>query len=63
MLGVVLSDYYLVRGRTLQLDDLYSKDPKGQYWYQVGRGGREMSAVVGRQYPTKMVGIFLGYEH
>ena len=38
MLGVVLADYYLVRGRMLQLNDLYSKDVKGQYWYQVGRG-------------------------
>jgi purine-cytosine permease-like protein len=41
MLGVVLADYYLVRGRTLQLDDLYSRNVKGQYWYQVGaKGGK-----------------------
>eukprot|EP00878_Enallax_costatus_P034071 GHUV01037683.1.p2 GENE.GHUV01037683.1~~GHUV01037683.1.p2 ORF type:complete len:102 (-),score=17.25 GHUV01037683.1:24-329(-) len=35
--GVVMADYYLVRGRQLSIDDLYSMETTGQYWYK-GRG-------------------------
>jgi NCS1 family nucleobase:cation symporter-1 len=37
VVGVVLADYYLVRGRVLDMDDLYSMSPSGRYWYQVRR--------------------------
>jgi NCS1 family nucleobase:cation symporter-1 len=38
VVGVVLADYYLVRGRQLSIDELYSMSPSGQYWYQVRPG-------------------------
>lgn len=37
VVGVVLADYYMVRGRMLNIDDLYSMEPTAQYWYQVSR--------------------------
>jgi NCS1 family nucleobase:cation symporter-1 len=38
VVGVVLTDYYIIRGRKLDVDALFSSSPKGAYWYQVGRG-------------------------
>lgn len=41
--GIVLSDYYLVRGTHLNVRDLYSMDPQGEYYYF---GGYNLAAVV-----------------
>lgn len=35
VVGVVLADYYVVRDRRLDIDDLYSMETTGRYWYQV----------------------------
>lgn len=35
VVGVVMTDYYIVRGRVLDVDALFSSSPKGAYWYQV----------------------------
>lgn len=35
VVGVVLADYYLIRGRQLDVDALFSSSPQGAYWYQV----------------------------
>lgn len=35
VVGVVLTDYYCVRGRQLDVDALFSSSPQGAYWYQV----------------------------
>lgn len=43
VVGVVLADYYLVRKRQLDVDDLYSMDPGGRYWYQ---GGYNVAALL-----------------
>jgi NCS1 family nucleobase:cation symporter-1 len=36
VVGVVMTDYYVIRGRRLDVDDLFSSSPEGAYWYQVG---------------------------
>lgn len=36
VVGVVLTDYYVIRRRTLDVDALFSSSPDGAYWYQVG---------------------------
>ncbi|WIA16169.1 hypothetical protein OEZ85_012883 [Tetradesmus obliquus] len=43
VVGVVLADYYLIRKRVLAIDDLYSMDPAGRYWYQ---GGYNVAALL-----------------
>lgn len=36
VVGVVLTDYYVIRGRRLDVDDLFSSSEQGRYWYKVG---------------------------
>mmetsp|Transcript_1725 Transcript_1725/g.4396 ORF Transcript_1725/g.4396 Transcript_1725/m.4396 type:complete len:343 (-) Transcript_1725:159-1187(-) len=40
--GILLSDYFLVRQRTLDIDALYSTDPRQPYWYT---GGVNLAAI------------------
>jgi cytosine/uracil/thiamine/allantoin permease len=35
VVGVVMTDYYVIRGRKLDVDALFSSSPQGSYWYQV----------------------------
>jgi NCS1 family nucleobase:cation symporter-1 len=42
--GVLIADYWLLRGRTLSLPDLY--DPNGEYSYSSGINWRAMAALV-----------------
>ena len=39
----MLTDYFLLRGRKLDVDALYSSDSAGKYWY---RGGYNIAALV-----------------
>lgn len=41
--GIILSDYYLVRGTNLNIKDLYSLRPNGDYYYS---GGYNLSSMV-----------------
>lgn len=34
--GVLIADYFLVKRRQVNVDDLYSMEPTGRYWYQKG---------------------------
>lgn len=34
--GIILVDYFILRGRVLDIDALYSCNPHGQYWYYRG---------------------------
>jgi NCS1 family nucleobase:cation symporter-1 len=44
--GVMIVDYWLIRRQRLDLVDLYSADPNGQYWYTAGFNWRAIAAVV-----------------
>jgi NCS1 family nucleobase:cation symporter-1 len=44
--GVMIVDYWLIRRQRLDLVDLYSADPNGQYWYTAGFNWRALAAVV-----------------
>lgn len=41
VVGVVMTDYFLLRGRVLDVDGLYSSSPSGPYWYQVRLAGQD----------------------
>jgi len=50
VVGVVLADYYLIRGRQLDIDALFSSSSQGAYWYQVR---------LHSSYCTAFAGIFI----
>lgn len=36
LFGILISDYYLVRRQRIAVDDLYTMQPSGRYWYRNG---------------------------
>lgn len=40
--GIILADYYLIRGTRLSVSELYSLSPSGEYYYS---GGYNLSAL------------------
>lgn len=46
LFGILIADYYLVRGQRVKVDDLYSMSPKGEYWYRNGYNRRAIAALV-----------------
>ncbi|PGH13753.1 hypothetical protein AJ79_03452 [Helicocarpus griseus UAMH5409] len=46
MTGIMLADYFLIRRRKLKLDDLYTGDVEGIYWYWRGFNWRALVAFI-----------------
>lgn len=46
LFGILIADYYLVRGQRVKVDDLYSMSPGGEYWYRNGYNRRAIAALV-----------------
>ncbi|KAH7025154.1 permease for cytosine/purines, uracil, thiamine, allantoin-domain-containing protein [Microdochium trichocladiopsis] len=46
LIGVMLSDYYVIRKGNYFIEDLYSTDPKGRYYYTKGFNLRAYAAYV-----------------
>ncbi|KAG6500890.1 purine-uracil permease NCS1-like [Zingiber officinale] len=44
--GIVIADYYLVKGMELDVSALYSEDPRSRYYYQGGCNAAAMAALV-----------------
>ena len=44
--GVMIADYYVVRGRTLDVDGLYADGEGGAYWYQGGWNPKAFACVL-----------------
>lgn len=44
--GLIICDYYLIRKQTLDIDSLYTEDPRGAYWYSNGFNLRAIVALV-----------------
>jgi NCS1 family nucleobase:cation symporter-1 len=51
--GIILADYYLVKRRHLDVDQLYSDSPNGPYFYRRGWNLRAIAAFI----PAAMVSI------
>ncbi|OJD20027.1 hypothetical protein AJ78_00043 [Emergomyces pasteurianus Ep9510] len=49
--GIMLADYHLVRRQKLKLDDLYTGDPEGIYWYWHGLNWRALVAFISGMWP------------
>ncbi|WP_454689983.1 NCS1 family nucleobase:cation symporter-1 [Achromobacter aloeverae] len=46
LFGILVADYYLVRKRHIVLDDLFTRDPGGAYWYRKGYNPAAIKALV-----------------
>lgn len=44
--GIILADYYLIHGTNLSINDLYSLNPRGAYYYSGGYNLAAMAALV-----------------
>lgn len=44
--GIILADYYLVKRREISVDDLFSDQPGGTYWYTNGVNWRAVQSVI-----------------
>jgi len=45
VIGIILSDYYIVRKRELDLDSLYQKGERSAYWYKGGWNPAALAAL------------------
>ncbi|EPF20069.1 MULTISPECIES: NCS1 family nucleobase:cation symporter-1 [Cedecea] len=46
LFGILLADFYLVKGGTIHVDDLFNDTPKGRYWYSKGFNPKAIIALV-----------------
>ncbi|MGN2483222.1 NCS1 family nucleobase:cation symporter-1 [Acinetobacter calcoaceticus] len=46
LFGVLLADFYLVKKQKIVVDDLYTLDPKGLYWYKNGYNRSAFYALI-----------------
>lgn len=44
--GIMLADYFVLRGRKLDVDALYSNEPGRAYWYRSGYNLAALAALV-----------------
>lgn len=44
--GLIICDYYVIRRQHIDLDSLYTEDPRGKYWYSNGFNLRAIAALV-----------------
>lgn len=44
--GIVICEYFFVRRQRLDLEHLYTADPRGKYWYRRGFNPRAIAALV-----------------
>lgn len=46
LFGILIADYYLVKGQSVKVDDLYTMSPRGAYWYDGGYNRTAIAALV-----------------
>lgn len=46
LFGILIADFYLVRKQQISVDDLYTMDPKGAYWYSKGYNPKAIIAFI-----------------
>jgi NCS1 family nucleobase:cation symporter-1 len=46
LFGILISDYYLVRRQRIAVDDLYTMQPSGRYWYRNGYNSAALITLV-----------------
>lgn len=50
--GIILVDYFILKGRVLDIDALYSGSPHGQYWYYEGYNISALASLLAGMAPV-----------
>lgn len=58
----MLADYHIIRRHKLKLNDLYTGDPDGIYWYWHGFNWRALIAFISGIWPLFREFIFLLFK-
>ena len=53
LFGILLTDFYLIRKQKIEVEDLYTTDPNGTYWYSNGWNPKAVMALI----PAVIVGV------
>jgi NCS1 family nucleobase:cation symporter-1 len=46
LFGILLADFYLIKGGRVYVDDLFDDTPKGRYWYRGGFNPKAIGALL-----------------
>ncbi|WP_130803006.1 NCS1 family nucleobase:cation symporter-1 [Acinetobacter ihumii] len=46
LFGILIADYYIVKKQKIVVDDLYSVNPHGEYWYHNGYNPKAIAALI-----------------
>ncbi|WP_304169486.1 NCS1 family nucleobase:cation symporter-1 [Lonsdalea britannica] len=57
LFGILLADFYLIKGGKVHVDDLFNATPQGRYWYRRGFNPNAILALI----PAVAIGLFIGF--
>lgn len=57
LFGILLCDFYLIKGGKVSVDDLFNATPGGKYWYRGGFNPKAIAALV----PAVLIGLTLSF--
>lgn len=46
LFGILLADFYVVKKQKIVVDDLYTMNPEGSYWYENGYNKKAVYALI-----------------
>ncbi len=55
LFGILIADFYLVKKQRIDVDALYSMEPKGRYWYAGGVNPKAVAALI----PAALIAVFM----
>ncbi len=55
LFGILIADYYLVKKQRIDVDALYSMEPRGRYWYAGGVNPRAVAALI----PAALIAVLM----
>ncbi|MBJ7222668.1 MULTISPECIES: NCS1 family nucleobase:cation symporter-1 [unclassified Brenneria] len=57
LFGILLTDFYLIKGAKVHVDDLFDDTPKGRYWYRNGFNPKAVLALL----PSVAIGLIISF--
>lgn len=57
LFGILLMDFYVIKGGKVYVDDLFDATPKGKYWYRNGFNPNAIMALI----PAVSIGLIITF--
>ncbi|MFP9231180.1 NCS1 family nucleobase:cation symporter-1 [Pectobacterium cacticida] len=57
LFGILLMDFYVIKGGKVYVDDLFDATPKGRYWYRNGFNPNALMALI----PAVAIGLIISF--